>query len=141
MKNKIAHIANLKSTIRLQIEQLKIQYGICDLGTVNISSPDHLEYLSKSREASEMLFLYLQTLSDNDLSRLVTLMYAGKKPAMVTKVGGFNQFHQFIKNQGFTTRNICIETICEREVNLNEYYQDALALANSMNFDINSDFV
>ncbi|MCX8789063.1 hypothetical protein [Vibrio parahaemolyticus] len=140
MKNEITQIINLEVSIRSQIEQLKTHYGIGELG-VSISNPDHLEYLAKSREVSSVLFNYLQTLSDCDLLHLVTVMYAGRDSNMVLELGGFNEFHQFIQSQNFTNRDICIEKICEKEMNLATYYQNALNLAQQLNFDVDNDFI
>lgn len=140
MKNQITQIVNLESTIRVRIDQLKKDHEIGELG-LSINNPEHLEYSLKCRDVSKVLFDYLDTLSDYDLAHLVTVMYAGRDQDMVIKEGGFNQFHKFIHGQGSLDREKCIDKICEKEMNLGTYYQNALALALQLNFNVDIDFI
>ena len=141
MKNEIGQILSLVSKINVQHEQIKSDYEIGELG-ISLSDPVHRDYLAEIRKVSIVLPNYLQTLNDNDLSHLVTLMYTGRDSNEVIKIGGFNKFHQFIQSKNLVaTRNICIDKITEKEMNLPTYYQEALALAYKLNFDVDIDFI
>ncbi|EGQ8095658.1 DUF3775 domain-containing protein [Vibrio cholerae] len=139
MKNEINNIIQIESKIINQSEKLKARYGIKDLG-LNMQEPKHMEYVFECNKISEELSDYLKTLSDDDLSQLVALMYAGRDRLAFNKKDEFNQYYESIKEQGFTNRNTCIRKICEKEMSLSTYYSRALNMVHSLNFDVDTDF-
>ncbi|HHP0493573.1 TPA: hypothetical protein ACRZ2U_004349 [Vibrio harveyi] len=139
MNSIINNIHNLEFQISVEIEKLKSKYGIGYLG-LDFMDSSHIEYSFEARKVSSKLTTYLEGLSDDELYKLISLVYAGRDPQYVTDRGGFNEHYIITKMHDVQGREGCINAIGDKVGSLSKYLGAAQKNANAQGFNIDTDF-
>jgi hypothetical protein len=108
-------------------EELTQRLGLTE--GVSLDGPGQ-EYILASRPAAEELERFLEALSDGEVLRLQTLMYAGRD-----RDGNFAKLHKELS----CTKERAIQTICEKAL-LGDFLADGLALAQKRFFDVDGEW-
>ncbi|TOQ83751.1 hypothetical protein [Vibrio parahaemolyticus] len=139
MKSIINNIRNLEYQISVEIEKLKSKYDIGYLG-LDLMNSRHAEYSFEARKVYSKLTTYLEGLSDDELYKLISLVYAGRDPQNVTDRGGFNEHYIVTKMHDVRGRKDCINAIGNKVGSLSNYLDAAQTNANAQGFNIDTDF-
>ena len=124
----VVDVIGLSRRVNEEDRALHEQFGLGD--GISLGDPKTWDYMQAPRPAVEALEAYLEGLSDSEVARIQTLMYAGRD-----NDADFKGLHKHLR----CDKEDAIQTISEKAP-LGDYLADGLALAQKNFVDLDADW-
>ena len=125
-------VVTLAKTVVVEDEMLRQKHGL-KVG-IRYGDPKTNEYLKEADGLRNKLNDYLNTLSNEDLGKLETVMYFGRDPEDVHE-NDISDYHKQLHSSGFDKKNI-IRNIGGITSSLGLYFSDAYKKAAQLSIDL-----